>query len=83
MPRVRSRGLNYSQQSQRPEHQRLHQLTRSRFLQGAAQASDWCKQGAAVQKGSLEPQECRPFILGSEPADLCPGGREAGGRYSL
>ena len=50
---------------------------------GPAQASDWCKQGAAVHKGSLEPQECRPFILGSEPADLCPGGREAGGRYSL
>lgn len=40
MPSVRSRGPNYSQQSQRPEHQPLHQFTRSRFLQGAAQARD-------------------------------------------
>ena len=38
-PRVRSRGPNHSQQSQRPEHPHLHQLTRPWFLQGAAQAA--------------------------------------------
>lgn len=36
----------------------------------------WCKQGVALQEGSLEPKEFRSFISGGEPADLCPGGRE-------
>ena len=56
---------------------------RSWFLQGAAQAGTLVQAGAALPKGSLEPQQRRPLILGSEPADLCPGGREAGRRYSF